>query len=90
MGAVVTNNATIGQDTAKMTVDTVDGASVVDIPVVYVMEVSDTGCTYAVRVVKIPQSHADTLIYTRPYYVFEKDGEEIIVYGDVVSRSYNG
>ena len=90
MGAVVTNQSAIGQDTAKMTVDTVDGASVVDIPVVYVMEVSDTGCTYAVRVVKIPQSHADTLIYARPYYVFEKDGEEIIVYGDVVSRSYNG
>ena len=90
MGAVVTNDSAIGNDEERMTVSAVNGTTTVNIPIVYVMEVSDAGCTYAVRVVNIPQSQADTLIYARPYYVFEKDGEEILVYGDMVSRSYNG
>jgi hypothetical protein len=37
----------------------------------------------------VPQANANTQIYARPYYVFEKDGEEIVVYGDIVHRSYN-
>jgi len=37
----------------------------------------------------VPWNHLDTLIYARPYYVFEQDGQEIVVYGDVYHRSYN-
>ena len=86
----MTNDTAVGTDTERMIVSAADGGTIADVPVVYVMEVSDTGCDYAVRLVDIPLSHADTLIYARPYYVFEKDGEEILVYGDIVHRSYNG
>ena len=90
MGAVVTNQASIGQDADVMNLSGVDGITVANVPVVYVWNVSASGCSYAVRVINVPQSAADTLIYARPYYVFEKDGEEIVVYGDIVYRSYNG
>ena len=90
MGAVVTNDAAIGEDAERMTVSAVNGVTVCDVPVVYVNDVTETGCDFAVRVVNVPLSHADTLIFVRPYYVFEKDGVEILVYGDIAYRSYNG
>lgn len=89
MGALVTNKAAFGEDELAMTLSGVNGITVVNVPVVYVWNVSASGCSYAVRVVNVPQSAADTQIYARPYYVFEKDGEEIVVYGDIVHRSYN-
>ena len=90
MGAVMTNDAAVGAGADTMTLAAVNADTVIDVPVVYVWSVSDTACEYAVRVANVPLNHRDTLIYARPYYVFEKDGEEIIVYGDVLSRSYNG
>lgn len=90
MGAVMTNDAAVGSDTDAMTLAAVNDYNVIDVPVVYVLSVSDAGCEYAVRVTNVPSHHRDTPIYARPYYVFEKDGEEIVVYGDILSRSYNG
>ena len=89
MGAVVTNKATIGENDRAMTLSGVNGITVVDVPVVYVWNTSASGCSYAVRVTNVPQANANTQIYARPYYVFEKAGEEIVVYGDIVNRSYN-
>ena len=89
MGAVMTNQAAIGENDRMMNLSNINGVSVVDVPVVYVWNVSASGCSYAVRVANVPQANADTQIYARPYYVFEKDGEEIVVYGDIVHRSYN-
>ena len=43
---------------------------------------------YAIRIVNIPESAVGAEIYVRPYYVFEKDGEQIVIYDDIVSESY--
>lgn len=43
---------------------------------------------YGIRVIGIPEAHLSSLIYARPYYVFEYDGNEVIVYGDIVSACY--
>ena len=90
MGAVITNDAAVGMDAERMVLSNVNGAKVVDVPVVYLWSASDTGCQYAVRVVNVPPDRRDTPIFARPYYVFEKDGEEITVYGEITARSYNG
>lgn len=88
MGAVVTNQAAVGEG-GGMVLSNVNGHTVVDVPAEYLKSVSATGCEFAVRVVNVPLTHTATLIYARPYYVFLKDGEEIVVYGDIVSRSYD-
>ena len=90
MGAVLTNKASVGADRTAFTRDSVDAENrVVDIPAVYLYSVTDTTASFAVRVVNVPSRYANVVIYARPYYVFEKDGEEIVVYGDIYSRSYN-
>lgn len=89
MGALMTNQAAIGGDDNAMVLENVNNDTVANVSVRYLWSVSDDGCQYAVRVVNVPVTHSDTLIYARPYYVFEKDGEEIVVYGDIVYRSYN-
>lgn len=90
MGAIVTNDAAVGNDIAAMMKASVNNDDVIDVPIVYLWSVAADGCQFAVRVTNVPATHADTPIYVRPYYVFEKDGEEIVVYGDILSRSYNG
>lgn len=90
MGAVMTNKASVGTDAALMTLSQANGSTVTDVVAVYLWSTSDTGCQFAVRVPNVPLAHSATRIYARPYYVFEKDGEEIVVYGDIYSRSYDG
>ena len=90
VGAVMSNDTTVGGDEALMTLDSVNDDTTKDVPAVYMLTVSDSGCQFAVRVVNIPAQYADHPIYARPYYVFEKDGQEIVVYGTIYSRSYNG
>lgn len=89
MGAVITNQAAIGEDSSVMTLSSVNNDTVANVPAQYLWDVSDDGCRFAVRVVNVPLANTATQIYARPYYVFEKDGEEIVVYGDVYSRSYD-
>ena len=91
MGAVMTNWGEVGTKPAIFKRDYQDERGrVVDVPAKVFYNVTDTTVTYAVRIIEIPYYAADTLIYARPYYVFEMDGEEIVVYGDIYSRSYNG
>ena len=91
MGAVLTNDAAIGTDGTVFTLDNpaIGTQTVIDIPAVHLWSLDADTASYAVRAVRIPYAHADSVIYARPYYVFEKDGEEIVVYGAVYSRSYN-
>ena len=90
MGAVITNQTVVGGDAVAFTLDAVNNDTVANVPVQYLWDVSDDGCRFAVRVTNVPLANTATQIYARPYYVFEKDGEEIVVYGDVYSRSYDG
>lgn len=89
MGAVMTNQTAIGEDSSAMVLSNVNNDTVADVPVQYLWDVSEDGCQFAVRVVNVPAANSDTLIYARPYYVFSKGGKEIVVYGDIVSRSYD-
>ena len=85
MGAVVTNNASIG--TTGLTLAAVNGVNVVDIPTVYVQEVTAESCAFATRVINIPDSARSVKVYARPYYVVEWNGESITVYGAVDALS---
>ena len=92
-GAVMTNKADVGTDAKAFTLDNLDanGKTVIDVPVTYLWEDPATTpgyITHVMRVVKIPQANLSTQIYARPYYVFEYEGKEVVVYGDIVSRCY--
>ena len=89
MGAVLTNRQGESDYTALLTRENDNGSTVVDVPVVYVMETSANGCSYAFRVANVPVDCKDTVIYARPYYVFKKGGKDIVVYGEIAARSYN-
>ena len=45
---------------------------------------------FAVRIINIPTQGRNTVIQARPYYVYSDGKEEIVVYGDVVSQTFNG
>ena len=66
-----------------------NGVSSVDIEAKYLWETAANEASFAVRLVNIPDNQLDRVITARPYYVYEVDGEEIVVYGDTVSKSYN-
>lgn len=84
MGAVVSNKSD-----AILDLQNVDGKKTINIEAVYLCDLEEDSLSYAVRIINIPENGKDIKIYARPYYVYEKDGEEIVVYGDTVSQSYN-
>lgn len=88
MGAVMTNNATIGQNAANFNLTKVDGKKVIDIPAVYLNGATEEYLSFAVRILDIPDRHIGTAIYARPYYVYKENNEEVIVYGDTRSNNY--
>lgn len=83
MGAVVSNSGGDG-----LSVESADGKHTVDIPGVYLMDVAAATVSYAVRIIRIPDEKKSSSIYARPYFVYEKDGEEVAVYGDVDVANY--
>jgi DNA-directed RNA polymerase subunit RPC12/RpoP len=84
MGAVVSN------DTAGTYLANVDKKHTLDIPAVLLMELTETGAEYAVRVRYIPENKEDAPVLARPYMVCEDaDGNQMEVYGDEVSATYS-
>lgn len=90
MGAVVTNKPAIGTNAGVFRLDKVDGGRTINILAERLCDLEDTNATYAVRITGIPANKLDTPIYARPYYVFEQNGKEFTVYGDIAAASYNG
>ncbi len=88
MGAVMTNNATVGQNADNFTLSAVNGGKVIDIPAVYLNGADAESLSFAVRILDIPDRHIGTAIYARPYYVYLEDGEEVTVYGATRSNNY--
>ena len=86
-GAVLTNKKAVG--TTDFTLDNVDGKGVIEIKGIYLAGLTTDEISFAVRVVDIPDNQYDREIYARPYYVYEENGEEKIVYGEVKSNNYN-
>lgn len=90
VGCVVTNDPVVGTDNDLLTLQGAGGgSSVVDVPAVYLCDVTETVVAYTVRVVNIPYAKRDAFIYARPYYVYDDNGAEVVLYGDMVCRSYN-
>ena len=85
-GAIVTNKESVG--TSDMTHESVDKNRTIDIPVKYLMDLSVDSLAYAVRITDIPDRATETEIYARPYYVYDLNGEQVTVYGDVVHNNY--
>ena len=80
VGAVVTN-----QEEIIPNLDNVNGKTVIDIPTVYLTDWELDVCAFAARIVNIPESALDRIIYARPYYIIEVDGEQLVVYGEINS-----
>ena len=91
-GAVVTNKAEVGQDEKAFTLNNLDSDKVIDVPGTKTLKLfytpEDDTIHYAVRVANIPESAMGTVIYMRPYYVFDYNGTEVTVYGDIVFNCY--
>lgn len=93
-GAVVTNKAEVGQDEKAFKLNNLDTVSntVIDVPGDKVLKLfyapERDMIYYAVRVSNIPATHMSTVIYMRPYYVFDYNGTEVTVYGDIVFDCY--
>ena len=96
-GAVVTNNAEIGQDEEAFTLDNLEDANktVINVPdfdegkeLKLFFDPEDGVIHYAIRITNIPETHKGTTIYARPYYVVEYEGQQITVYGDIVYDAY--
>ena len=91
-GAVVTNQESIGQDEKAFKLDNLTGDKVIDVPGTKTLKLFYTPegdmIYYAVRVPTIPADKMGTVIYMRPYYVFDYNGTEVTVYGDIVYDCY--
>lgn len=85
MGAVVTNDAFAGAN--GLTLDVVNGQTIVDVPTLYLQDVTADSCAFATRIINIPDSALNKTVYARPYYIVEVDGAQLIVYGEVDSAS---
>ncbi len=88
-GAVMTNDSSVGQDESAFVLDSVNpDKTVIDVFAQKAWQPPTDILTYVVRIVNIPESHMSTVIYARPYYVFEYNGRQITVYGDIAFDSY--
>ncbi len=89
-GAVMSNDTAIGEDANAFTLEHLSDRTI-KITAKYLLNVEADNATYAVRIVNIPEEHADTTVYARPYCIYENaDGEQIVVYDDIFSATYNG
>ena len=87
MGAVITNKADKATE-SLLNLNTVNGKNIINIEALYLLESADGSVSFATRVINIPDAKKDAAIYARCYYVFEKDGETIVIYDDIVSQNY--
>ena len=93
-GAVVTNQETVGTDANAFTLDNIKSDNtVINVEATKLFhnpeDYDDEMIHYAVRIVNIPKDKNGTYIYARPYYVYKNGDAEVVVYGDVVSASYD-
>ncbi len=85
MGAVVSNN------NENPTLNDLDATTskVIDIQALKLYELDEENTSYVIRIVNIPAANGDDSIWARPYFIYEKGGEQIVVYGDTQVATYN-
>ena len=93
MGAVLTHRREYVTNVNALTLDNVsedpEDRSVIAIPCVYMYGVEAETCTFAVRVINLPESQLGRAVVCRPYVVLEKEGVQSTVYGDGDVSTYN-
>lgn len=96
VGAVMTNQETVGQNEDLLVLENITADNtVIDIvaeKLYYDPKAEDQphpGCiSFAMRIHRIPAAYKKAMIYARPYYIFEYNGKQITVYGETVFASY--
>ena len=78
-----------GHKLIKMGAIASNGVSNVDIEAMHIYHQEENTVSFAFRVINIPEDKHDVAITMTPYFVIEVDGEEITVYGESQSASYN-
>lgn len=87
-GAIVSIDASIDPETMER--DDVDNKKTKDVTAKYLCDVEEDTFSFAVRVIDIPDTQVDAIIYVRPYYVYENEnGREQIIYGDASYNCYS-
>ena len=87
MGAIMCNSAS-GASADYMVRANVNSKNTLDIPAKKGISAENGAVEFAVRIINIPDTHLESTIYMRPYYVFEYNGEDVIVYGDISQRCF--
>ena len=87
-GALVTNDANVGLRVESFNHDGLSEYTKA-VPAAMALDVTEDGLEYAVRVTNIPVQYSDWILYARGYFIYECDGEQVIVYGDTYSANYD-
>ena len=83
VGAVLSNEQSTTMDLDHLTSRTID------IKAGYLCTMEADSLSFAVRILNVPAQGQNTLIQARPYYIYSDGKEEIVVYGEIVSTTYN-
>lgn len=83
MGAVLSNEKNPILDLEHLTDRTIN------VKAGYLCKATLSSLSFAVRIINIPPQGYNTLIQARPYYVYSDGKEEIVVYGETFSTTYN-
>lgn len=84
VGAVMSNEKDPTMDLEHLT------ARTIDVKAGYLCKVTEDYLSFAVRIINIPTQGRNTTIMARPYYIYSDGTEEIVVYGETVSQTFNG
>ena len=84
-----TNAIFDGHKLIKMGAIASNGQSEINIEAVHIYQWEENTVSFAFRVINIPEDKHDVTITMTPYFVIEVDGQEITVYGESQSSTYN-
>ena len=85
MGAVATNDVSVAKDAAQLVRENVrDNRTLVDIKAERLTDATATSCSFAVRIIRLPDAHLASAVAVRPYCVLKSAaGDETTIYGAV-------
>ena len=90
MGAVMVRSTDVANVDSAVREDATEEKIVLDIPARYMWSVEEDGCSFAVRIINLPQQAQGVAIAARPYVVLkDAEGNEFTHYGDSDIATYN-
>lgn len=89
VGVIVSNDVDIGPSLSKMTLDNLSDKTV-SVLAEYLSKATSSSISFTARVTNIPLAKSDAVVYARPYYMYECEGEMLLAYGDIEYDNYEG